>query len=77
MYDYGWLLNLDPVQKLLKDPNKWGTELLDDATDQLRATALKLRDEFGMSPSQKEITAEVIKKRMQIIWGPPVSIVST
>ncbi|RUS14846.1 hypothetical protein BC937DRAFT_93240 [Endogone sp. FLAS-F59071] len=54
----------------------WGTELLGDATDQLRATALKLRDEFGMSPSQKEITAEVIKKRMQIIWGPPVRIVS-
>ncbi|RUP47523.1 hypothetical protein BC936DRAFT_145649 [Jimgerdemannia flammicorona] len=55
--------------RLLEDPNAWGMQLLEDTTDALRATALNLRDEFGMSPSQKDISAEAIKKRMQIIWG--------
>lgn len=38
-----------------------------------RATALRLRDDFKMSPSQKDISAQIIKKRLQIVWGPPVS----
>lgn len=38
-----------------------------------RATALRLRDDFKMSPSQKDISAQIIQKRLQIVWGPPVS----
>jgi hypothetical protein len=41
-------------------PNNW------------RRAALKLRDEFGMSPSQQLISNETLHRRLQIVWGPPV-----
>jgi hypothetical protein len=38
----------------------------------LRSAALRLRDEFGMSPSQQLISNETMHRRLQIVWGPPV-----
>ncbi|CAG8436837.1 10403_t:CDS:10 [Funneliformis mosseae] len=61
---------------LLKDPNAWGSRSLTEEVEQfkeIKATALKLRDAFSMSPSQKEISAELLEKRLQIVWGPPGS----
>ncbi|CAI2164758.1 18981_t:CDS:10 [Funneliformis geosporum] len=61
---------------LLKNPNAWGSRSLTEEVEQfkeIKATALKLRDAFSMSPSQKEISAELLEKRLQIVWGPPGS----
>ncbi|CAG8715862.1 20934_t:CDS:10, partial [Dentiscutata erythropus] len=60
---------------LLSDPNAWGSSLSEEHTypKELKDTALELRDSFSMSPSQKEIAAVILEKRMQIVWGPPGS----
>ncbi|KAF0444406.1 P-loop containing nucleoside triphosphate hydrolase protein [Gigaspora margarita] len=58
---------------LLKDPNEWGTSSLPNYLKELNTTAFKLRDSFGMSPSQRDISVSLLKKRLQIIWGPPGS----
>ncbi|RIB26034.1 hypothetical protein C2G38_2164525 [Gigaspora rosea] len=60
---------------LLSDPNKWGSSLSEEHTypKELKDTALELRDSFSMSPSQKEIAAVILDKRLQIVWGPPGS----
>lgn len=57
---------------MIEDPNSWAD--IHDETSHLDATAIKLRDAFSMSPSQKDISANILEKRLQIIWGPPVSI---
>ncbi|KAI7889188.1 uncharacterized protein EV154DRAFT_424222 [Mucor mucedo] len=59
------------VIKLIEDPNSWAD--IHDETSHLDATAIKLRDAFSMSPSQKDISANILEKRLQIIWGPPGS----
>ncbi|RIA89830.1 hypothetical protein C1645_806056 [Glomus cerebriforme] len=60
---------------LLKDPNTWGSSLIEEQQQfkDIKNTALKLRDSFSMSPSQKEISAELLERRLQIVWGPPGS----
>jgi DNA replication ATP-dependent helicase Dna2 len=61
----------------LKDPNAWGSSLIEEEHfKEVKNAALKLRDSFSMSPSQKEISAELLERRLQIVWGPPVSIIS-
>ncbi|KAI7879184.1 P-loop containing nucleoside triphosphate hydrolase protein [Lichtheimia hyalospora FSU 10163] len=62
-------------EQLVADPNAWAdTSLVNDAvSSDARATALRLRDDFRMSPSQKDISAQIIEKRLQIVWGPPGS----
>ncbi|CAG8586544.1 6755_t:CDS:10, partial [Racocetra fulgida] len=59
--------------KLFGDPNAWGSSQSEEHTypKELEETALGLRDSFSMSPSQKEIAATILKKRLQIVWGPP------
>lgn len=59
---------------MIEDPNHWA-EVHDDEIH-LDAAAIKLRDAFSMSPSQKDISANILEKRLQIIWGPPVSGIS-
>lgn len=56
---------------MIEDPNRWSDVY--DETSHFDATAIKLRDAFSMSPSQKDISANILEKRLQIIWGPPVS----
>ncbi|KAI9494402.1 hypothetical protein BDB00DRAFT_819010 [Zychaea mexicana] len=71
-------------EHVLTDPNAWAEEEQQQKQEEkavgertvssdARATALKLRDNFRMSPSQKDISASIIKKRLQIVWGPPGS----
>ncbi|CAG8499418.1 25214_t:CDS:10, partial [Cetraspora pellucida] len=74
------LINIDERSSslfldLLKDPNKWGSTLPEEHDDskKLKSTALALRNAFSMSPSQKDISESLLKKRLQIIWGPPGS----
>ncbi|KAI9243296.1 P-loop containing nucleoside triphosphate hydrolase protein [Phascolomyces articulosus] len=70
-----------PFEHMMQDPNNWAEEKLvgeaegseNPLSSDARATALKLRDNFSMSPSQKDISANIIKKRLQIVWGPPGS----
>ena len=64
---------------MMRDPNTWADGGQDEGSEgqlssDARATALKLRDNFSMSPSQKDISANIINKRLQIVWGPPVNI---
>ncbi|CAG8644517.1 16059_t:CDS:2, partial [Dentiscutata heterogama] len=58
---------------LLKDPNEWGSSIFEEHSKELKTTAKKLRDSFGMSPSQNEISESSLEKRLQIVWGPPGS----
>ncbi|PKY29828.1 P-loop containing nucleoside triphosphate hydrolase protein [Rhizophagus irregularis] len=59
---------------LLKDPNAWGSSLIEEHFGEVENTALKLQDSFSMSPSQKEISDKLLLgRRLQIIWGPPGS----
>ncbi|CAB4389659.1 unnamed protein product [Rhizophagus irregularis] len=59
---------------LLSNPNAWGSSLIEEERfREMKNTALKLRDSFSMSPSQKEISAELLERRLQIVWGPPGS----
>ncbi|CAG8504339.1 2545_t:CDS:10 [Diversispora eburnea] len=59
---------------VLKDPNKWGSSLsLENESKEIKSMALELRDLFGMSPSQKNISAKLLDRRLQIVWGPPGS----
>ena len=61
----------------MEDPNAWGSSLIEEQQfKEMKNTALKLRDSFLMSSSQKEISAELLERRLQIIWGPPVSVIS-
>ncbi|KAI9484677.1 hypothetical protein BDB00DRAFT_125339 [Zychaea mexicana] len=76
-----------PFEHIIRDPNAWaegrqhpqgskvGKEAKDNNADasEARATALRLRDNFRMSPSQKDISANILEKRLQIVWGPPGS----
>lgn len=58
----------------MSNPNAWGSSLIEEERfREMKNTALKLRDSFSMSPSQKEISAELLERRLQIVWGPPVS----
>ena len=67
---------------MMRDPNSWAEGGQDEGsegsegliTSEARATALELRDDFSMSPSQKDISASIINKRLQIVWGPPVNM---
>ncbi|CAO3639118.1 unnamed protein product [Mucor hiemalis] len=66
--------DLDDVVKLIQDPNDWASKNSNDGFNlDTHKTAIKLRDEFSMSPSQKDISANIFEKRLQIIWGPPGS----
>lgn len=59
---------------MIKDPNGWAEKnVIDEINFKTSLTARKLRDMFAMSPSQKAITDRIFKKRLQIVWGPPVS----
>ncbi|CAG8833578.1 6689_t:CDS:2, partial [Cetraspora pellucida] len=60
---------------ILKNPNTWGNSLSEKYTylKELKDIALKLCDEFSMSPSQREIAENLLEKRLQIVWGPPGS----
>ncbi|CAJ0854432.1 13391_t:CDS:2, partial [Entrophospora sp. SA101] len=63
--------------QLLKDPNAWGAKKLiceDEDLKDIKKMALELRDSFLMSPSQKEFSASLLERRLQIVWGPPVII---
>ncbi|CAH1760618.1 8372_t:CDS:10, partial [Entrophospora sp. SA101] len=62
--------------QLLKDPNAWGAKKLiceDEDLKDIKKMALELRDSFLMSPSQKEFSASLLERRLQIVWGPPGS----
>ncbi|CAG8643149.1 9136_t:CDS:2, partial [Cetraspora pellucida] len=60
---------------ILRDPNAWGSSQSEESSypKELEDTALGLLDSFSMSPSQKEIASVILKKRLQIVWGPPGS----
>lgn len=67
---------LTDVMDLVQDPNAWSIKnpTWQDHIDLSSNTqAQQLLDEFGMSPSQKDISASIFERRLQIIWGPPVS----
>ncbi|CAJ0651143.1 10534_t:CDS:2 [Entrophospora sp. SA101] len=58
------------------DPNAWGAKKLiceDEDLKDIKKMALELRDSFLMSPSQKEFSASLLERRLQIVWGPPVA----
>ncbi|KAI8578590.1 hypothetical protein K450DRAFT_246575 [Umbelopsis ramanniana AG] len=60
--------------QLLKSPNLWAKQNVAHVIPKnLRSAALRLRDEFGMSPSQQLISNETMHRRLQIVWGPPGS----
>ncbi|KAI8373339.1 hypothetical protein BD560DRAFT_394681 [Blakeslea trispora] len=64
----------DDIVKLIDNPNQWAEEnAMDEMNLSTNTVALQLRDEFSMSSSQKHIAANIFKKRLQIIWGPPGS----
>ncbi|CAG8439802.1 2567_t:CDS:10 [Acaulospora morrowiae] len=60
---------------ILKDPNTWGSTFPFESMNskETKNLALKLRDSFGMSSSQKNISAKLLDRRLQIVWGPPGS----
>ncbi|KAI9264518.1 P-loop containing nucleoside triphosphate hydrolase protein [Helicostylum pulchrum] len=65
--------DLVDVVKLIEDPNSWANTTTDSVDLDTHKGAVKLREEFSMSPSQKDISASIFEKRLQIIWGPPGS----
>lgn len=67
---------LADVMELVQDPNAWSSKnpTCHDHIDLSSNTqAQQLLDEFAMSASQKDISASIFERRLQIIWGPPVS----
>lgn len=55
--------------------DKWSSVLVKRKKEQeLQKTALELCDYFEMTTSQKRIAIKLLNHRMQVIWGPPVSI---
>ncbi|KAF7728690.1 Tripartite DNA replication factor [Apophysomyces ossiformis] len=58
---------------LFIDPNSWTFTRPHEFSKHTELTALKMRDEFDMSASQKEICEKAVYRRLQIIWGPPGS----
>ncbi|CAO3628959.1 unnamed protein product [Mucor fragilis] len=67
---------LTDVMELVQDPNAWSTKnpVYSDHIDLSSNTrAQQLLDEFAMSRSQKDISASIFERRLQIIWGPPGS----
>lgn len=67
---------LTDVMELIKDPNAWSIKNAssgDNINFDSNIEAQELLDDFAMSPSQKDISASIFKRRLQIIWGPPVS----
>ncbi|KAL0090257.1 hypothetical protein J3Q64DRAFT_1847124 [Phycomyces blakesleeanus] len=73
--DMGKSENADSVfSQLVEDPNGWSKQpVRRDLPVDIKATALRLRDDFAMSPSQKIISASTLQNRLQIVWGPPGS----
>ncbi|KAI9483431.1 MAG: hypothetical protein EXX96DRAFT_477834 [Benjaminiella poitrasii] len=65
---------MDHVIDLIDDPNSWSEINEQDEikikNNKMTATLL---DEYSMSPSQKDISVNILTKRLQIIWGPPGS----
>ncbi|KAI8137501.1 hypothetical protein BJV82DRAFT_339605 [Fennellomyces sp. T-0311] len=61
-----------PFKQIIRNPNAWSVHPYDYPPDKL-ARALEHRKDFGMSQSQSDISASIIQKRLQIIWGPPGS----
>ncbi|RGB34330.1 P-loop containing nucleoside triphosphate hydrolase protein [Rhizophagus diaphanus] len=62
--------------ELLKDPNAWGSgSLIEERQfEKIKSkTSTSALEAFCMSPSQKEISEDLLKKRLQIVWGPPGS----
>ncbi|KAG2188163.1 hypothetical protein INT44_000914 [Umbelopsis vinacea] len=60
--------------QLLKNPNQWAEQNVDHLKPgNLRIAVRRLRDEFGMSPSQQVISNKTMQRRLQIVWGPPGS----
>ncbi|KAI8967276.1 hypothetical protein BDF20DRAFT_901567 [Mycotypha africana] len=71
-------LDQDPrnndIISLIENPNEWANKnVTDDIHFNSNDTAIQMREAFSMSPSQKTISANLSKKRLQIIWGPPGS----
>jgi len=67
---------LTDVMELVQDPNAWSMKnpTYDDQIDLSNNTkAQQWLDDFAMSPSQKDISVSIFQRRLQIIWGPPVS----
>ncbi|KAF1797417.1 hypothetical protein V8B55DRAFT_1516331 [Mucor lusitanicus] len=67
---------LADVMELVQDPNAWSSKnpTCHDHIDLSSNTqAQQLLDEFAMSASQKDISASIFERRLQIIWGPPGS----
>ncbi|PKC66649.1 P-loop containing nucleoside triphosphate hydrolase protein [Rhizophagus irregularis] len=61
---------------LLKDPNAWGSgsSIEERQYKKIKSTtSTSSLETFCMSPSQKEISEDLLKKRLQIVWGPPGS----
>jgi len=59
----------------LNDPNAWGCSLIEEEQPkEMKNRALKLLESFSMSSSQKGISAKLLERRLQIVWGPPVNI---
>jgi hypothetical protein len=60
----------------LNNPNEWGSVSLieEQQFETIENTTLSL-ESFGMSSSQKEISKKLLKRRLQIVWGPPVIII--
>ncbi|CEP09052.1 hypothetical protein [Parasitella parasitica] len=67
---------LTDVMELIKDPNAWSSKNAtnnDHINFSTNTAAQELLDDFGMSSSQKDITASIFERRLQIVWGPPGS----
>ncbi|CAG8650801.1 7680_t:CDS:10, partial [Acaulospora colombiana] len=60
---------------VLRDPNAWGSTLPSKmlSTKEIKKMTMALRDSFGMSIPQQNISTNLLNRRLQIVWGPPGS----
>ncbi|GBC07119.1 hypothetical protein RclHR1_07270004 [Rhizophagus clarus] len=61
------------VTDLLKDPNAWGSSSASNEEQYKIKNATLSLESLHMSPSQKIISKELLKKSLQVVWGPPGS----
>ncbi|KAI7908098.1 P-loop containing nucleoside triphosphate hydrolase protein [Cokeromyces recurvatus] len=65
---------IENITGLINNPNSWAVKNVQDEIDfSNNKLASNLLNEFCMSTSQKDISISALKKRLQIVWGPPGS----
>ncbi|KAG0230400.1 Tripartite DNA replication factor [Actinomortierella wolfii] len=68
-----WILSPENKEDILHDPNGWGRVAPEDSDLLVQVTKKMPVRRYGMTSSQDDAFANVMKQRLRIIWGPPGS----